>query len=135
MSGVSLKYFIFIIIHSLTVHSGPALPLESLSNFLCPKSSLALHSQSINLISFSTVSFHLVLGLPCGRFLFIFPVRTFFNISPSVLHTCLSHSRRLYLIYMLVYWVFHIGHSAIHCVFFSYIPRSSLYSGPYTYIS
>jgi len=59
-SNDNYQYNIIIIINSLTVHEGPALPLVSLTIFLCSTSSLTLHTHlstysSISLISFSTV--------------------------------------------------------------------------------
>ncbi|KAF0752502.1 Uncharacterized protein FWK35_00028135, partial [Aphis craccivora] len=91
-------------------------------------------SSSISLISFSTVSFHLVLGLPSGRFLFIFRIRTFCNKSPSSLHTCPNHSRRLHLIYVSIFGFSYRLYSSSLCLF-SYIPRLPLYTGPYIFLS
>lgn len=70
-------------------------------HFLYYKSSLTLHT-------------HLVLGFPSGRFLLIIPIRTFFNTSPPVIHTYLSHSRSSdYNIYVIIL-IFHKVMSAIY---------------------
>uniref|UniRef100_A0A2S2Q9P1 Uncharacterized protein n=1 Tax=Sipha flava TaxID=143950 RepID=A0A2S2Q9P1_9HEMI len=58
-------------------------------------SSLTLHSYLLVSDPFLRC-LSILFCLPSGRFLFIFLIRTFFNTSPSALHTCPSHSRRLH---------------------------------------
>lgn len=105
--------------YNLTVHSEPVRPLVSLSIFLCPKSSLTLHSHlSISYLFLFTLSWVFPVDV---SFLFIFPVRrTFFSTSSSALHIHVPTTLGVYILCMLcmsVCWVF-VFHVCLHCVFF-----------------
>lgn len=96
---------------------GPALPKVSLSIFLFPKSSLTLHSHLSVSYPFLRRLSILFLVFQVDD-LYLFFLSEHYLIHLHQLSTHVPTALAVYILYMWVYWVFHIDHTTLNYVSF-----------------